>query len=209
MTSIDVFRSDFRLPARVCILAPGPNGRGHYSQIPSDYQVITVSKAVTIGGLPPDTIWMMCHANQPWFEEANAGFRGLRIFGHVALEEAESYLDPRGTYYYFRASEGTLEPETMGRVDGAIHRGTSVSGCALQFAYNFGALQILLCGVDMSGDAYFDGTQNVCETHGDVWHAARRMNLLIRWMEEQRGVQVATLSETKLHVRGFRPVAAV
>ena len=204
MTTIDIFRTDFRLPEKVCILAPGPNGLGHYGEIPSDYEVIAVSKAVMIAEVPRKRLWMMCHANQDWFETANAAFHGMRVFGHVALQAARAKLDPTGTYYYFKAADGLLEPETISRVDGAICLGTSISGCALQFAYNFGARQILLCGVDMSGDGYWDGSQNANEVHGEVWHAAQRFNHLIRWMEEERGVQIASLSKTQLQVRSHR-----
>ena len=38
--------------------------------------------------------------------------------------------------------------------------GGTVTGCALQLAYNLGATTILLCGADMSGDDYWDGTAN-------------------------------------------------
>jgi hypothetical protein len=145
MIIFDIFRTDFQLPERVCILAPGPNGRGHYEEIPSDYEVIAVSKAVMIAEVPHKSIWMMCHATQDWFETADAVFRGTRVFGLRALQEAVARLNPTSTYYYFKPPNGMIEPETISRVDGAICLGTSVSGCALQLAYNFGARQILLC----------------------------------------------------------------
>jgi hypothetical protein len=202
--AIDVFRSDFRLAPEVCILAPGPNGRGHYGAIPPGYQVIAVSKAVMIEEVGRKSVWLMCHADQPWFGRANAGFKGTRVFGHVALRRARAGLDPAETVYHFTAPPGMLEPEAVGRVDGALWCGTTVSGCALQLAYNFGARRVLLCGVDMSGDGYWDGTANARDTHGDVWPAARRFNGLVRWLETERGVEVATLSPTRLDVREYR-----
>ena len=65
MTTIDIFRTDFRLPEKVCILAPGPNGLGHYGEIPSDYEVIAVSKAVMIAEVPRKRLWMMCERGTP------------------------------------------------------------------------------------------------------------------------------------------------
>ena len=80
-------------------------------------------------------------------------------------------------------------------MDGAS--GASVSGCAIQFAYNFGATEILLCGLDMSGDAYFDGSLNVHPNHGDIWPAVRYLNAMFNWLR-LRNVNVFTLSPTTL-----------
>jgi hypothetical protein len=197
---IDVFRSNFRLPRQVCILAPGPNGSPSYVAIPADFEVIAVSKAVLIGEVANKRTWMMNHCTQDWFETANAGFQGTRIFSADALRETGGKLDSLDDCYYFQAPADELVPETVDRTDGAIRYGITVSGCALQLAYNFGARHILLCGVDMSGDDYWDGSRNVHIHHGAVWPAARTMNALIRWMVESRGVRLETLSETKLDV---------
>jgi hypothetical protein len=205
MPAIEVFRSTFRLPATVCILAPGPNGRPHYAEIPADCGVIAVSKAAMIPDVPRKLIWMMNHATQDWFPEANAQFRGTRVFSAGAVREAGDRLDPAAICYYYEPAPDQLTPENVHRVDGAIRYGTTVSGCALQFAYNFGAQRILLCGVDMSGDDYFDGTSNVHVNHGAVWPAARTINALVQWLREARGVRVETLSETKLDVPPYLP----
>jgi hypothetical protein len=208
MAAINVFGSTFRLPPKVCILAPGPNGKGHYHEIPADHVVIAASKAVLIEEVPRKPIWMMNHATQEWFEAANAGFRGMRVFSADALREVRTAPDPTIPWYYFEAPPDELTPETVSQVEGAIRYGVTVSGCALQFAFNFGASQILLCGVDLSGDDYFDGTQNVHTHHGEVWPAVRTFNALIRWLDEERGVRVATLSQTKLEVPTYRPAGA-
>jgi hypothetical protein len=204
MASIDVFRSNFRLSPKVCILAPGPNGRGHYHEIPADCDVIAVSKAVLIDDVPKKRAWVMCHGDQSWFEHANIAFRGSRIFSAAALREARDKLNPDETCYFFEPPADEVEPETLDRIDGSIRYGTTVSGCALQIAYNFGAREILLCGVDMSGDDYWDGTRNVHAHHGETWPVSQKLNLVIRWLGETRGVRVETLSETKLQVPCYR-----
>jgi hypothetical protein len=201
----DVFQTDFRLPARVCILAPGPNGREHHGAIPTDYAVIAVSKAVLIEEAPRKAVWFMNHADQAWFGEANARFRGIRVFSRDALGQARDALQHLEHCYYYEPGPGLLTPETADRVDGAIRYGTTVSGAALQFAYNFGATDILLCGVDMSGDDYWDGTKNVHPFHGETWPAALTINHLIRWLIESRGVRVSTLSATRLEVPAHAP----
>jgi len=49
--------------------------------------VVAVSKAVLIPGLRP-SVWVMTHSDQPWFAEANRGFRGVRLFSRDAALHA-------------------------------------------------------------------------------------------------------------------------
>ena len=200
MSAIDIFQSGFRLPEKVCILAPGPNGLGCYGAIPQSHTVVAISKAVLIDEVSRKSVWVMCHGDQGWFDRANSQFHGVRLFSKDALREAGAKLDGLSPTYYFQAPPEMLEPHNVHLVGGAIRYGTTVSGCALQFAYNFGAREILLCGVDMSGDDYWDGTRNTSGYHGEVWPAARTINALIRWLGAERGIKVASLSRTRLEV---------
>jgi hypothetical protein len=198
----EIFESGWRLPERVCIVAPGPNGHDHYRKIPADYYVICVSKAVLIPGIRASA-WIMCHTHQDWYAQASAAFLGVRIYGDAAAREAEAELLAKGCQCYcFYPPAEQLAPEVR-PVDGMIRVGGSVSAIALQVAYNFGAKDILLCGVDMSGDGYFDGTENVQPTHGETWGAVNNVNPLIRWMVEQRGLRIRTLSPTRLDVLAY------
>lgn len=200
----DIFKSDFRLRRKVCVLAPGPNGRGHYGEIPSDFQVIAVSKAALVREVCAE-VWMMNHVEQEWFREANEEFEGVRVFMYDAALRAQAELASKGRCYYFKPPKDTLEENVRLPVEGFIRVGATVSACAVQLAYNFGAREILLCGVDMSGDAYFDDTLNVHPNHGETWPAARRLGPLIKWMVEQRGLKISTLSPTKLNVPRYEP----
>ena len=199
MSFIDIFQSDFRLREKVCILAPGPNGREHYREIPAGFQVIAVSKAVFIAEIRAE-IWMMNHIEQNWYDEADNKFEGVRVFMYEAAMKAEPRLADKRGCYYFKPPDEALGTAVRFPVDGVIRIGATVSACALQFAYNFGATEILLCGVDMSGDRYFDNTSNLHPHHGEIWSGVQRMNPLIRWMIEERGLKVFTLSPTKLDV---------
>lgn len=196
-----VFESDFRLPERVCIVAPGPNGVGHYDQIPAGFSVIAVSKAVLIPDLHAD-VWMMNHVHQVWYERASNFHRGIRIFHHDAVKALEQTANAHGAEdcYFFTPPDEPLGLEQFMPVDGCIRIGASISACAVQLAYNFGAREILLCGVDMSGDAYFDRTLNSNPNHGETWPATARLNVLINWLRVQRGLRIATISPTKLDV---------
>ena len=197
----NIFESGFELPERVCILAPGPSGRAHYREIPGGFLVIAVAKAVLIPGISAD-IWMMNHADQPWYQEADAWFEGIRIFGDEAAAKRPDCSNA-GPHYYFEPEDEPLMPEMTNGIDGVVRLGGSITGCALQIAYNFGARQILLCGADMSGDGYWDGTLNSVVAHGETWSTIERLNPLIRWMKE-KGVNVETLSPTKLDVPAYR-----
>jgi hypothetical protein len=200
---IDVTTSGLRLGRRVCIVAPGPNGRGHYQRIPADYQIVAVSKAVLIPELRP-AIWIMTHSDQPWFREANLGFHGIRLFSYDAALHVAHALEGTPDCYYFAAPRDSfLEPQVRKPLDGAIRYGATVAACAIQFAYIFGATEILLCGVDLSGDEYFDGTVNVNANHGDTWPAVERLQPLLKNLIDDKGLSIATLSPTKLELPTF------
>lgn len=201
----DLFTSALRLPPRVCVVAPGPRGLEACGRIPEDCFVIAVSKAVLIPGLKAD-LWLMNHSDQDWYPAADAAFRGPRVYAWEAAQRVRRDWQP-GWYCYVAPPE-TLAAEKLPPIDGFIRKGASVSSCAVQLAYNFGAREILLCGVDMAGDSYWDGTSNVQPTHGETWPAVRAFDRLIRWLVEERGRKVHTLSETRLNVP-FLPVEAV
>ena len=186
------------------MLAPGPQGRPYYRQIPDDFYVVAVSKAVLIPEVEAQA-WVMNHADQPWFREAHAAFDGLRIFRDEAVQEAEAVLGRNVVHYRYEALRGRRGLTNFRPRDGEIMSGGSVTGCAIQIAYNVGARDILLCGVDMSGDGYFDGTTNIQPEHGDVWNVVQYLDPLLRWMMEERGVRIATLSPTRLAVPTFAP----
>jgi hypothetical protein len=212
MTWRSVFESDLRVPARVCVLAPGPNGLGRYADIPAEFYVIAVSKAVLIPEVRP-RIWMMNHVHQTWYRNADRAFRGIRVFHADAAAQTDLLAglgcDTGDHYFSFTTPSGPCgldEPlglDTFVPVDGCIRNGGTISAGAVQFAYNFGAREIILCGVDMSGDGYFDGSVNSHPSHGDTWSFAARFNVLIDWLCRRRGLSISTISPTKLDVPWF------
>ncbi len=207
MPLLNILESDFRLPSKVCILAPGPRGRPHYAEIPDDYLVIALSKAVLIPQVQAD-IWMMHHTNQDWFDEANAVFDGVCIFKYEPARAVEDKLGEKACYCY-DPLQGNDRMERRQGVDGRIRGGASVAGHALQIAYTFGVKDILLCGVDMSGNGYFDESINVRPEHGETWSFVSLLNPMIRWMIEEQGINITTLSPTKLDVPTYRPLDTI
>jgi len=147
----------------------------------------------------------MNHAEQDWFAEADRAFDGVRVFGNGAVQSRAVLAANARECYSFTPPADQLSPDVVRPVDGCIRIGGTVSGCAVQIAYNFGAREILLCGVDMSDDEYGDGTYNVQPTHGRVWPASSSLNLLIHWLVQKKGLSIRTLSETQLDVPFFEP----
>lgn len=206
MSWSNVFESSLKFSETVCVVAPGPRGFGRYHLIPQNCTVIAVSKAVLIPGLRAD-VWIMNHVQQDWYDGASRRFTGIRVFGRDAAEQAQqpSFGREAESGYYFEPPSEPLGLETFQPVDGCIRIGATTSACAVQLAYNFGARRILLCGVDMSGNGYFDGTENPHPHHGDVWPAAARLNVLLQWLADNRGISVATLSPTQLDLPSYHP----
>ncbi|MFT4588750.1 MAG: hypothetical protein ACI8QF_002856 [Limisphaerales bacterium] len=194
----DVFQSEFTLAGKVCILAPGPSGAPFYSAIPDDYQVIAIAKSVLAPAVVAD-VWLMNHNRQDWFEEADRTFDGICVFGESAAVP-NPLRHPKAARYFYRTPKEQLSAEQLLPVDGCIRHGATTSACAVQLAYNFGVRDILLCGVDMSGDGYWDGDSNPQPNHGNVWPAVARLNPLIHWLTSVKGLRIHSLSPTRLDV---------
>lgn len=207
MAFVNIFDSDFRAAEKVCLLAPGPNGRDHYHEIPADHRVIAISKAVLIPEVAA-AVWVNPRVELDWFEEADRSFDGVRIFHYQAAMKAQAENPERSDCYYFELEMDPavcLDPQEMRPlVRGMIRGNGSISGAAIQIAYHCGARELLLCGIDMSGDGYFDGSYTLDQHHGETWWFTPRLNLLIRWLNQHGGCRVRTLSDTKLDVPRFQ-----
>ena len=213
----DIFESDVTLPAKVCIVAPGFMGRDFHDRIPEDYCQIAVSKAILSPNVNSN-IWVMNTTNHDWYDEANARFTGIRIYRDTMLAELASAraMGPRSSAaldrdvyqkdcYYFAplvSEEGKLSHLESRPIEKEVRGGGSLAGCAIQIAYILGARSIVLCGVDMSGDQYWDGKFNVHLNHGDEWQFLPRLQSLIGTLT-CAGVSFSTLSPTKLNVPTF------
>jgi hypothetical protein len=202
----ELFSSRIRVPENVCIVAPGPNGIGHYRSIPEDYFVIAVSKAILIDGLNP-ALWIMTHATQDWFDEADRRCGCRRLFGAGALRERPDLPAGQDRFYFHCEEEELLVGGVLQPIEKCVRRGASISSCAVQIAYNLGARRILFCGVDMSGDFYWDGSENQTQRHGDTWSAVAGFNALIQFLTRNRNISFSSLSQTKLKVTRFEGIS--
>lgn len=203
MALVDLYSSSLRLPSRVCILAPGPQGQAHYHRIPTDAFVVAVNKAVLIPEVKAD-LWMINHSDQEWYAHADSVYRGARLYNQQAALTANPAPAADPSHYVYVPPERKLSASELHLLeDGSIRYGGTIVASALQFAYHFGAREVLLCGVDMSGNQYWDGKENpdsrMWHLHGEIWLAVELLNPLIRYLR-QRGLAISSLSPTRLEV---------
>jgi hypothetical protein len=196
--------SGLTLGEKVCVVAPGPNGKNHYHEIPHDFSIIAINKAVLIEGLNPDW-WIIIHTDAGWFPAADEYFSGIRVYfdRHNNFPTEKALARSENKNYYFSAEKENLDEHVVHPVEGCIRVGATGSAMAVQMAYNFGAREILLCGVDMSGNMYWDNTANEdpgVHDHWDVWGCVKNFNPLLDYYRNKLKIKIATLSKTKLNL---------
>ena len=198
--SVDIFQSSYRFPTRVDILAPGPNGRDHWPKL-GPY-VIAVNKAGIIP-VDPDA-WFVSDwwaIKTPWFHNINDSFDGIKFFS-IGLHNTYGGAD-----YTFKLLDGRqcVKPFGTGAygepLDEMLRPDGSVAASAVELAARCGAKEIVLCGVDMYGDIYYDDKPCVavdCDHKGE-WAYTPYFNSLIVWVRGQ-GIDIWSISKTSLEV---------
>ena len=85
-----------------------------------------------------------------------------------------------------------------------VYQGATICGTFLQIAIRLGVKRVILCGIDMYGHLYFDGSQHKKkQRRGQVWTSCGALDFLIKraW---DIGVEVYTISDTQL--RNAKPL---
>ena len=103
MAFVNLFESDFRVRSKVCIVAPGPNGREYTVESRRTFRIVVVSKAVLVPELQRADVWVMTHSDQDWFDDANRRFGGIRVFSREAAERARARVHEPRTLLLVRA----------------------------------------------------------------------------------------------------------
>ena len=197
----ELFASNLTLGERVCILGPGPNGRDYHHQIPVGFTVLALNKAIFATGVAID-YWLINHTHQEWFQEADQYWKGSRIY---RLEAAAPFLEnatQAAPWFYYDPPPEKLDPARPELIDQGVRHGGTIAATALQIAWLLGAKEIWLCGIDMTGYGYWDGTLNHEheQFHGEHWTAIPQIESLIQYLQDQKGVLIKSLSPTKLKV---------
>lgn len=196
--SNDIYAMPYKMPETVYVLAPGPKGVKHYKNIPVNAFVIAVNSGVMIPMRHKVSFkisaWMVADkyaVDKDWWDKAIKSFDGDRLFS----QEVENRLQASD-----RKSVITFVIDKKPDGDFMRNAGT-VAGCAITFCHINGVKDVVLCGVDMSGNDYFDGSSNPDETwkqdHGATWTGRDIMDERIRYLRAC-GTAVTSLSKTKL-----------
>ena len=204
MAPIDIFELGDIFPRRVDVLAPGPNGKEHWSRLGP--WVMAVNKAIEI---PVDAdAWMISDwwaVKTEWFAPADKAFDGVRIFSENLIGKRPADAAPADVSFRFLNGKSVTRPfgtaayppplPDMFRPDGGV------AATAVEAAARFGAKEIALCGVDMCDDKYFDGEISLSTEcpHKGEWQWTPFFNSLIKWVKEQ-GVDIYSISPTALDV---------
>lgn len=200
----DIFESGFKFPSRVDILAPGPQGKAYWDKLGS--WVIAVNKGIDIP-VDPDA-WMVADwwaVKTEWFPKMDREYDGLRLFSAGLVSKRSPDAIP--AEYSYKLLDGRQCTFPLGSapygapISGVLRPDGSVSACAIEVATRLGAKEIVLCGVDMFGNIYYDGAPSSSTdcTHNGVWAFAPFTNSLIKWVKEQ-GVDIYSLSPTALEI---------
>jgi hypothetical protein len=196
----EIFSSGFRFPDKICLIAAGPSAKEGVERIPDGYARLAVNKAVLIPGANP-AYWVMNQltANSlTYFAKAEARFEGVRIFRLPTAWARRDHVDPRyrDRCFWFLARQSPAESitsELCPPLAACVRSGATVAGCALQMLAKLGAREILLCGLDMSGGTYWDGSINIEDRQIGRW---RQSVALKRLMEKivDHGILIHSLA---------------
>jgi len=209
------------------ILASGPNGVAGWDflekHIPREQNtIIAVNYAVTFGWqfnrpyIVPD-IWGVTDKkaigqvvppdSAAWFPAALNRFAaegGKICFNLKVIEEVWNNLHHHGPFFMFRSKKLMTAGTTIIPDNDVIRPGGSVTCSFTQVWEKFSTHPdrvLLICGADMSGDAYAKG-KNTQKQHGQVWNSVACLGGMIKYYRN-RGLQIFTISETELQKQGY------
>lgn len=189
-------------PKKVYLVAPGPQGRMYYNAIPAIDPDTGVAPFIAVMNrsalidkefevhFKPDA-WFAADkdaVNKDWWEPAYQHFKGLKYFSNEVIARI-----PKCEY------DGRFPIDAD---NGWIFRSAgTVVGTALVTLYMSGVEEVVLIGVDMSGNQYAGGTANDDprwkQEHGKIWNAVPVLDNTIKWLRT-RGMRIRSMSPTRL-----------
>lgn len=213
----DIQRRGHKVPERVCILAPGINAAKEdaYERITADY-IIAVNYAALIPeysviNWPKNkkiNAWCVAEfipSTVKWFERGCREFKGIMYFTiRTCMGGRIGIPHPWGDRFFtFRRCGTHIARESQiydPTIEGPFHPLTTGVGIAACVAKECGAKYIELCGVDMFGNLYFDGSERGFPqlANAEIPHCTMLDSCLAYLVN--RGVEIVTLSTTALEV---------
>jgi hypothetical protein len=197
----NILDSTVRMPETVYIVAGGPNGVAHYHRIPKNGYVIVTNKSVLIPGIHP-SMWILNSMNKGirrWIWKAHISFKGIFVLKHACLDSTPKYMR-KNEHFIYVPNQGGNNEGNLPISANTLRSGGTVSGFAIQISAHLGARKIVLCGVDMSGQDYWDGRTGNNKNHGDIWSYAKTVDNTILDFKRKYNLSVSSLSPTKLNV---------
>ena len=197
---VNIFDANLPVTDNIYVVAPGPNGMGHYDRIHSADFTIVVNKAIEL--LVKPDLWMCSEplaGETSWFKDNIEVNKAIACFWGRYL--AKGYPD---IAYTWEHEEPLLTEENPYPIPRTLRRRATIAGQAVQLAYWLKAKRIILCGFDASGNRYYDGTpagegNSFTMREGDWDWVTRYMNPMIKWMKD-KGTEVVSLSKTAIEV---------
>jgi hypothetical protein len=217
---VDIFKADMKLPETVTILGSGPKGIPAYEKIKPEDFVISLN-----GGLScpvHSDLWMSMDATLPrqdyWNDLMLDHYKKWYMTGHDlgAASIGKGYPIPVmervriarlypwvqlvftlqiGAYREYMMSIRDVTPHS-----GYLRPGCTVCGAAIQMCFWNNVKHVRLCGIDMFGSIYADGSKHRKADRKDkAWGVVPVFNALMRYLETQ-GMRFTTLSETQLEI---------
>lgn len=214
----DIFKRGHTVPENVCILGPGINAMKTraYNRITAD-EIIAINYAVLIKRFlaesplievwPSDKeidSWCVCEFDidaVPWFKKMFAILEVRRYFSTntcVGVVNIPTPWDDDQLYTY-QVAKKAMRSREYDPAEGLFHPDTTAIGVACCLAVELGAKRLELCGCDLFGNTYYDGTTRGQPQFNDApIPNADRLDSCLRYLVDKRGIEIVTLSETAL-----------
>ncbi|KPK74950.1 MAG: hypothetical protein AMJ79_12760 [Phycisphaerae bacterium SM23_30] len=213
----NILTAGIHLPREIVILGSGPNANACIADLNKSGKYIAALNGAI--NQPLDAaIWAAQDPtlkNQKWFDdtatrlcntgrkfglaEFQAGQRPMPIFDRTKVQRYYPWfklvfnvnkpgIDKKTFSYFPKAAKDKIR----------VYQGATICGSFLQVAIRLGVKRVILCGIDMYGHLYFDGSEHKKKQRkGQIWTSCGALDFLIAraW---DIGVEVYTISETKL-----------
>ena len=197
----DILQTDISWHGRdVYIVGTGPKGKDHFPRV--NGTVIAINKAIE--AVPCIAYWL-CLApglvRESYFHHMIGDCIFDKFDNHQPILSNALCKNYPEVPYTFKEGQHLAANDVGIRV-GVLRRGAGTVGCALQLAQQLGAVRCVLCGVDMQGVEYYDGTINETKQSINPDGTWTQVAMLQRVVDEvkRQGCDVVSMSETLLKV---------
>jgi len=213
---VDILKCGLTFPSELVILGSGPNGVSKYGMLEGKF-IIALNKAIyapvkaSVWAAQDPTLkrekWFVTKANEL---QASGRHFGLREFNADQFPMPIVERNNIAKYYShfkltFTVSKPLLDARHINVDSPLLHAGGTVCGTFLQILKKLmkkpkppARRRIILCGIDMFGDVYFDRSKHKDSVRkGRTWYRTSQLDALIKGIIDS-GIDVVTVSKTKL-----------